>query len=273
MRNVRRRDVPEDRDQPAPLEPEPEDDPPTLEIDTSILNTEDDATGAASAGDRAEHLAMFLHEHGLPEPFARYSPEHMVLWLIIRGRDRITRAGSDTERGRLWALRVQALVELLEHLRTSDDPTVRDRAMQHLLNTADFSDDEESPFNGMTPDERHQQIDDVGQASEFGNRLIEGLRGAAVHHPDAFGEFMNALRNVANAANEHGEEEAPTSDVEMEDGEEEYYHPDHPELLEMQRQRRRTMRVFRLNRDAALERGDLEEAAYWENQEDQILYM
>eukprot|EP00435_Cladocopium_sp_Y103_P026395 s2567_g6.t1 len=159
---------------------------------------------------------------------------------------------------------------MLEHVRTSNDPTVRDGTIKHLLDAGNFSDDEEPPFNGMTPDERHRQIDDVGQAGEFGNQVIEGLRGAAVHHPDAVGEFMNALRNIANATEEHAEEEAPTSDVEMEEDEENYYYP---ALLDMHRQRRRTMRVFRLNRDAALERGDLEEAAYRENQEDQLLFM
>ena len=62
------------------------------------------------------------------------------------------------------------------------------------------------------------------------------------------------------------EEETPTSDVPM-DGDENNY----PEMIEMHRQRRRALHTFRVNRDAALELGNTEEAAYWESQEDQLL--
>jgi len=33
------------------------------------------------------------------------------------------------------------------------------------------------------------------------------------------------------------------------------------------------MRTFRMNRDAALEMGNMEEVAYWESQEDQLHFL
>ena len=67
---------------------------------------------------------------------------------------------------------------------------------------------------------------------------------------------------------ENVEEESPTPDVEMDESETHY-----AELIEMHSQRRRTMRTYRLNREAALSMGNTEEAAYWEHMENAILFL
>ena len=125
-----------------------------------ILNTERGTENAPASTDHAGDLARMLRHHGLPPAYARYSPEHMILWMIIRGQGRIARHAG-TNRGRLWTLRVRALTELLQHVRTCTEPTVRQRAMTTLLDAGDFSSDDDSPFRSETADHRHQYIEDA----------------------------------------------------------------------------------------------------------------
>ena len=59
------------------------------ELDESaepLLNTERGTENAPASTDHAGDLARMLRHHGLPPAYARYSPEHMILWMIIRGR-------------------------------------------------------------------------------------------------------------------------------------------------------------------------------------------
>jgi hypothetical protein len=115
------------------------------ELDESaepILNTERATGNAPSSSDHAGDLARMLRLHGFPPAYERYSPEHMILWLIIRGQGRIARYAG-TNRGRLWTLRVRTLIELLQHVRTCTEPTVRQRAMTTMLDAGDFSSDDQ----------------------------------------------------------------------------------------------------------------------------------
>ena len=197
--------------------------------------------------------------HGVPEPFERYSPEHMLLWLIIRGQGRIARSETPNRR-RLWQLRVNSLIELLQHVRTCVDPNVRGQAMTTLLDAGDFSDDDDSPFNGETPDLRHNYIEEVHYAREFADHVIGSLQATG---DGAVADVMEAQDLMENA-----EEESPTSDVDMDENETHY-----AELVDMHRVRRRTMRTYRLNREAALSMGNTEEAAHWEQMENAILFL
>ena len=115
------------------------------ELDESaepILNAERGTENAPASTDHAGDLARMLRHHGLPPAYARYSPEHMILWMIIRGQGRIARHAG-TNRGRLWTLRVRALTELLQHVRTCTEATVRQRAMTTMLDAGDFSSDDD----------------------------------------------------------------------------------------------------------------------------------
>ena len=59
------------------------------ELDESaepILNAERGTENAPASTDHAGDLARLLRHHGIPPAYARYSPEHMILWMIIRGR-------------------------------------------------------------------------------------------------------------------------------------------------------------------------------------------
>jgi len=237
------------------------------ELDESaepILNAERGTENAPASTDHAEDLARMLRHHGLPPAYARYSPEHMILWMIIRGQGRIARHAG-TNRGRLWTLRVRALTELLQHVRTCTEATVRQRAMTTMLDAGDFSSDDDSPSCGDVPDHRHQYIEDVQQARDFADHVI-----STMGPPDAgpIDDVIEAQRLMNNTGEENMEEETPTSDVLM-DGDENNY----TEMIAMHRERRRAMQVFRANRDAALELGNREEAAYWESQEDQLLLL
>ena len=237
------------------------------ELDESaepILNAERGTENAPASTDHAEDLARMLRHHGLPPAYARYSPEHMILWMIIRGQGRIARHAG-TNRGRLWTLRVRALTELLQHVRTCTEATVRQRAMTTMLDAGDFSSDDDSPSCGDVPDHRHQYIEDVQQARDFADHVISTMGPSDAGPID---DVIEAQRLMNNTGEENMEEETPTSDVLM-DGDENNY----TEMIAMHRERRRAMQVFRANRDAALELGNREEAAYWESQEDQLLLL
>ena len=134
-----------------------------------------------------------------------------------------------------------------------------------MLDAGDFSSDDDSPSCGDVPDHRHQYIEDVQQARDFADHVI-----STMGPPDAgpIDDVIEAQRLMNNTGEENMEEETPTSDVLM-DGDENNY----TEMIAMHRERRRAMQVFRANRDAALELGNREEAAYWESQEDQLLLL
>jgi len=184
------------------------------ELDESaepILNTERATGNAPSSSDHAGDLARMLRLHGYPPAYERYSPEHMILWLIIRGQGRIARYAG-TNRGRLWTLRVRTLIELLQHVRTCTEPTVRQRAMTTMLDAGDFSSDDDSPSRGETPDHRHQYIDDVQQARDFADHVISNMEPSNAGPID---DVIEAEDLMNNAAEENMEEETPTSDVPM----------------------------------------------------------
>ena len=282
MRTVVRRQMRNEMNQQFAAGPEIEQDPAEVnEIDLqlegsnemnepddlhgTILNAEGETSNGPYTGDFAGEMGRQLRTQELPQPFARYSPEHMILWLIIRGQGRAARANG-TDRGRLWKLRVKTLIELLQHVRSCNDATTRNRAMVTLLDAGDFSSDDESPFAGMTPDQRHHHIEDVGRAAEFADQLIQTLQTSDDVTREAVHDVLEAMDLMNSSAEENAEEEPPTSDMDVDDDR-------YSGMIEMHAQRRRTMRVFRVNRDAALAAGNTEEAAYWERQEDELHFL
>lgn len=198
-------------------------------LDTDEMDEPAEPAGNLSlSGD----LARLLRQYGVPEPYERLSPEHMLLWLIIRGQGRMAR--SEGDRFNLWRLKVNSLIQLLQRVRTCTDPTVRQQTMTALLDAGDFSSDDDSPFHRQNPDHRQAYINEVHYARDFADHVINSFQSAGPVDAVMEAEDYEAM-----------EEESPTSDVSMEDN----------------------MQTYRLNRQAAIEMGNMEEAAYWESME------
>ena len=85
-----------------------------------------------------------------------------------------------------------------------------------LLDAGDFTPNDESPFAGMTPDQRHHHIEDVGRAAEFADYLIQTLQTSDDATRDVH-DMLEAMDLMNSSANENFGEESPTSDRDVDD--------------------------------------------------------